>query len=74
MARISGMPFGGFFSTFILKRRFYSTGMGESGHVARGRMGVLREDPDAGEEIEGMDRDRSGPRTGTPSRCSCCLP
>ena len=33
--------------------------MDESKHVARGRMGVLHEDPDAGEEIEGMNRCRA---------------
>ena len=48
--------------------------MGESKHVARGRMRVLREDPNADEELEGMNRGKVGPRTGTPSRCSWFLP
>ena len=34
--------------------------MGESKYVIRGRMRVLREDPNAGEELEGMNRGKVG--------------
>ena len=34
--------------------------MGESRHVARGRMRALREDPNADEELEGMNRGKAG--------------
>ena len=43
-----------------MKRRFYNTWYGESKHVARGRMHVPNEDPNADEKIKGMNRGKVG--------------